>query len=69
MQERINFTLTNLDDVDSTLKQLLVVFEKILYYYTEKDINKFFLFVERCLVYFYMIYRLSQTSKGETNEN
>jgi hypothetical protein len=64
MQERISFTLTNIDDVDFTLKQLLVVYERMLYYYAETDIDKFTRFVEGCLIYFYMLYQLIEESKN-----
>jgi len=70
MQEKINFTITDLNNYELTLKQLCLLIEKILYYYSEKDINKFVHIVESFMVYFYMMYGLIQEAreKGEQNE-
>ena len=65
MKERVNLILTDLDNSELTLKQLLLVFEKILTYYSEKDINNFIYIIEEFNVYFYMLYQLVQEVKGE----
>lgn len=70
MQERISLIFTDLDDYTLTSKQLLLVIEKLLHYYLEKDIAKFVHFVESFMIYFYSIYQLTQESKqGEKDEN
>ena len=70
MQERIGLIINDLDDYDKTVKELCNLFEKILYYYSEKDIEKFVHLVESFMMYFYMLYGLIQEAKekGEQNE-
>jgi hypothetical protein len=68
MQEKINFIITDLNDYELTLKQLCMLMEKVLYYYSEKDINKFVHCVESFMIYFYMLYGLIQEAKGEKDE-
>jgi hypothetical protein len=67
MKEQIIFTITDLNDYNTTLKQLCLLMEKVIYYYSEKDIDKFVHFVESFMVYFYMLHGLIQEAreKGE----
>jgi hypothetical protein len=65
MKERINLVLTDLDDFELTFKQLILVIDKILVYYSEQNINAFMSFVERFMIYFYMFHQLIEEAKGE----
>lgn len=69
MKEQISLVLTDLDNYDLTLKQLVTVIDKILLYYSEKNINAFMRFVEGFMIYFYMLYELIEEAKGDKNEN
>ena len=68
MQERINFVITDLNDYNLTTKQLCTLFEKILFYYSEKDIDKLENLINGFFTYFYLLYDLIEKSKGEQNE-
>ena len=68
MKEKIFLTLTDLDDYDTTIKQLLIVIDKILHYYAEKNVDNMVSFIEGFFVYFYTMYQYIQECKGEDNE-
>jgi hypothetical protein len=65
MKERINLILTDLDNYELTVTQLLSMFEKISLNYVEKDIEKYEHLVEGFLVFFYMQYQLIKNNKEE----
>ena len=65
MEERINFTITDLNNYKLTIEQFTKLFEKVLLYYADKDIDKFENFVNSCMVYFYLFHELINKSKGE----
>ena len=68
MKEQINFTLTNLDDYNLTFRQLLVLFEKLLTYYSETDINKLTNLIDNCGIYFTIVYNLVQKTIKESEQ-
>lgn len=67
MKEKVILVLDDIDDFDLTLKQILVVMEKIMHHYIDTDLEKFIQFVEGFMIYFYKIYQLF--NGGENNEN
>ena len=69
MKEKIILVLTDLDDYELTLKQFVLVIEKIVEYYIEKDMKKFKYFIEQLMSFFYLIYRGMADEKGEDDEN
>jgi len=69
MKEKISLVLNDLDDIDLTLKQLVLVIDKILLYYSEKNIDAFIHFVEGFMIYFYMLNQIIREVKGEENED
>lgn len=52
MNEKIQITIQNLDDMKNVLTSLELLFSKLIYYYLNKDINKLSIFVLSCSVYF-----------------
>jgi hypothetical protein len=40
MKEKIQITIDNLDDVQSVLRSIELLFQKIIYYYGEHDLHK-----------------------------
>jgi len=70
MKEQINFVISDLNDIDKTLEQLCKLFEKIIYYYTEKDVQKLVRLIDGCLAYFYLLHSyIKEAKEGEENEN
>ena len=67
MQERINFTITDLNNYELTLEQFTKLFENVLLYYADKDVNKFEHFVNSFMIYFYLFHDLMNKNKGEEN--
>jgi len=67
MQERINFTITDLNNYELTLEQFTKLFENVLLYYADKDADKFENFVNSFMIYFYLFHDLINKSKGEEN--
>lgn len=51
-KEKITITIENLDDMHSVLRSLELLFQKIVLYYSDKDINKLVAFVVSCSVWF-----------------
>jgi len=52
MKERITITIKDLDDIQSVLESLELLFTKLIYYYEEKDMNKLITLVLSCSVWF-----------------
>ena len=57
MKEKIVIVLDDLDDYEKTINQISLLFEKILYYYAEKNPGYFEQFVYGFMMYFYTIYQ------------
>jgi hypothetical protein len=71
MKEQIIIKIEDLNDEQQSLEALLQLFEKVLFYYEEKDIKRLNKFVAGMLAYWYLIYQMLQESQdeGEQNEN
>jgi len=63
MKEKINLILTDLDNYVLTMEQLQLLFEKLLFYYGEKDMNMFINFIEAFNIYFETLNQLIQKHK------
>ncbi len=69
MKEKINLILTDLDNYVLTMEQLQLLFEKLLFYYGEKDMNMFINFIEAFNIYFETLNQLIQKHQtGGTDE-
>jgi hypothetical protein len=55
MTEKVTITIHNLDDVREVLKSLELLFQKLVYYYAEKDLNNLRIVVLSCAVWFGMV--------------
>lgn len=51
-KERIQITIDNLDDVQSVLRSLELLFQKLIYYYAQRDIKSLNTLVISISVYF-----------------
>ena len=58
MKEKITITIENLDDIQSVSKSLTLLFQKLIYYYPEKDLHNLNILVLSCSVYFGKILQL-----------
>ena len=65
MKERIHLTISDLNNVESTLKELLLMIEKITIYYVDTDIKKSKSFVEKGLCYFYLLCNIINNAEGD----
>jgi hypothetical protein len=65
MKEKIVIVLDDLDNFEKTINQISMLFEKILYYYAEKNPGYFEQFVYGFMMYFYMIYQGMKKAGGE----
>lgn len=52
MKEKIQITIKDLDDINNVLESLELLFQKLVYYYAEKDIKKLGILILSCSVYF-----------------
>jgi hypothetical protein len=52
MKEKITITIENLDDMPSVLRSVELLFQKLVDYYTEKDIRNLYTLVLSCSVWF-----------------
>jgi hypothetical protein len=58
MKEKINITIENIDDLQSVLKSLELLFEKLILYYSDTDLQKLSNLILSCSVYFGRVLRL-----------
>ena len=57
MKEQIHFVITDLNNYKLTIKQLLTLLEKVMFYYSEKNMEIFVELVENFTAYFAFIYK------------
>lgn len=58
MKEKISIIIEDLDNVYSVLMSLELLFQKLIYYYMEKDVNKLNIFALSISVYFGQILKM-----------
>ena len=69
MKEKITLTIHDLDDIRGVLKSLELLFQKLVYYYAERDLNNLRIFIMSCAVWFGMVCRKLGYSEEDINEN
>ena len=52
MKEKIQITIDNLDDIQNVLRSIGLLFQKLIYYYAETDLQKLYTLVLNVSVYF-----------------
>ena len=57
MKEKIQITLKNLDDIHNVLKNIELLFQKLMFYYADKDIEKLHTLIVSISVWFGNILR------------
>jgi len=67
MKERIFLTIDDLNNYEKTLKSVLDLFEKILIYYEEKNINDCMAFITQMTTCWILIYNGMTKKEGENN--
>jgi hypothetical protein len=68
MNEKVTITIHNLDDVQGVLKSLELLFQKLIYYYAEKDLNNLKILVLSCSVWFGMVLQKLGYSEDDFKE-
>jgi hypothetical protein len=58
MKEKIQITLDNLDDVNSVLRSIELLFQKLIMYYAEHDLKSLNTLVLSCGVWFGKVLRM-----------
>jgi hypothetical protein len=58
MKEKIQITIDNLDDIQSVLRSIELLFQKLIYYYGDNDVKKLYTLVLSCSVWFGKVLRI-----------
>lgn len=58
MKEKISITIENLDDIKSVSNSLSLLFQKLICYYSEKDLHSLNILVLSCGIYFGKVLQL-----------
>jgi hypothetical protein len=51
-KRKVSIIIEDLDNISSVAKSLELLFEKLIYYYAEKDVNKLTTLILSCSIYF-----------------
>ena len=68
MNEKIQITINNLDDVQGVVGSIQLLFQKLIYYYAEKDLQKLNTLILSCVVYFGRMLRILGYGEGDLEE-
>ena len=71
MKQKIQITIDNLDDMQSVLRSIELLFQKLIDYYAEHDLKKLITLVLSCSVWFGKVLQIlgySEDDFGEKNE-
>jgi hypothetical protein len=68
MKEKISITIDNLDDVQSVLKSIELLFQKLIYYYGENDVKKLYTLILSVSAWFGKVLRMLGYTEDDFKE-